>query len=290
MVRDDLPANDTEGARNHTVEAQKGILELISGLSSLDGVSGSQKERLAQDYMLQAEEGLRSVNELNTRLVREKLDQLYGIHSGDLTPVSDLVSVVDGDLRSDWATAGEIMLVVQSPSAHYREELVEVQVPFYNFTLSEVRNNSQHAPVAFEKYLPRLWQNDNSTLVPSLAQFRVKFNPNELFKVFMVKDLGVIRDENPAPEGVNATTIWNLNLPVFLPRYKGDIDNFQPNFRQLWPGNSIKAGSKTLTFVEIQKGAFNDSLAQETGVAQPSAPFTPPADYNASADANSTAN
>ena len=30
MVRDDLPVNDTEGARNHTVEAQKGILELIS--------------------------------------------------------------------------------------------------------------------------------------------------------------------------------------------------------------------------------------------------------------------
>lgn len=53
-----------------------------------------------------------------------------------------MVKVVDGELRSDWATANEIMVVIQSPSNHYREELVEVQVPFYNFTLSEVRNNS----------------------------------------------------------------------------------------------------------------------------------------------------
>lgn len=159
--------------------------------------------------------------------------------------------MVDGDLKSDWATANEIMMVIQSPSNHYREELVEVQVPYYNFTLNEVRNNSQLTPVPYEKYLPRLWQNDNSTLVPSLAQFRVKFNPNELVKVFIVKDEGVIREENAAPDGRNASVIWNLNLPVFLPRYEGDIDNFQPNFRQLWPGNSIKAGTKTLTFVEI---------------------------------------
>jgi hypothetical protein len=69
----------------------------------------------------------------------------------------------------------------------------------------------------------------------------------------MIKDLGVVREKNKAStiQGVNASAIWNLNLPVFLPRYEGDIDNFQPNFRQLWPGNSIKAGTKTLTFVEI---------------------------------------
>jgi hypothetical protein len=90
--------------------------------------------------------------------------------------------------------------------------------------------------------------------------------------VFLIKDLGVVREENKAPDGVNASEIWNLNLPVFLPRYKGDIDNFQPNFRQLWPGNSIKAGTKTLTFVEIQKGAFNDTEAAKMGVSQPSIP------------------
>jgi hypothetical protein len=247
-------------------------MELISSLQSLDGVSGSQKERLAQDYMLQAKEGLKAVNELNTELMGERLSQMYGIHTSQLTPVGDVVKVVDGDLRSDWATANEIMLVIQSPSNHYREELVEVQVPYYNFTLSEVRNNSQLTPVPYEKYLPRLWQNDNTTLVPSLAQFRVKFNPKELTKVFILKNEGTIRETNPAPDGVNASLIWNLNLPVFLPRYEGDIDNFQPNFRQLWPGNSIQAGTKTLTFVEIQKGAFNDTVAAQTGASSPIVP------------------
>lgn len=119
--------------------------------------------------------------------------------------------------------------------------------------------------VPYEKYLPRLWQNDNTTLVPSLAQFRVQFNPKEQFKVFTIKNEGTIRETNPAPGGANASLIWNLNLPVFLPRYEGDIDNFQPNFRQLWPGNTITAGTKTLTFVEIQKGAINDTVAAQTG-------------------------
>jgi hypothetical protein len=84
-------------------------------------------------------------------------------------PAGDMVKVVKGDLKSDWATAGEVMLVVQSPSNHFREELVEIKLPFYNFTINEVRNFSRLAPVQYEKYLPRLWQNDNTTLVPSLA-------------------------------------------------------------------------------------------------------------------------
>jgi hypothetical protein len=44
----------------------------------------------------------------------------------------------------------------------------------------------------------------------------------------MIKDLGVVREKNKAStiQGVNASAIWNLNLPVFLPRYEGDIDNF----------------------------------------------------------------
>lgn len=272
MLRTDLDEQTGVTARNQTLAAQQGVMELISSLQSLDGVSGSQKERLAQDYMLQASEGLNTVNELNTQLISERLAQLYGIHTSQLTPVGDVVRVVDGELRSDWATSNEIMMVIQSPSNHYREELVEVQVPFYNFTLNEVRNDSVLTPVSFEKYLPRLWQNDNTTLVPSLAQFRVSFNPKELFKVFVIKNEGVIRETNPAPEGRNASLIWNLNLPVFRPRYEGDIDNFQPNFRQLWPGNSIHAGTKTLTFVEIQQGAYNDTVAAKTGRSSPSIP------------------
>ena len=73
--------------------------------------------------------------------------------------------------------------------------------------------------------------------------------------MFVVKDLGTIRQKNAAPRGFPfaASKIWNLNLPVFLPRYRGDVDHFQPNFRQMWPGNEIKVGTKTLKFIEILK-------------------------------------
>ena len=54
----------------------------------------------------------------------------------------------------------------------------------------------------------------------------VNFNPNELFQVFVIKDLDVVRTKNEAPPKVSEVSIWNLNLPVFLPKYPGDIDDF----------------------------------------------------------------
>jgi len=55
--------------------------------------------------------------------------------------------------------------------------------------------------------------------VKSYAQLLVNFtNPHELTKVFIVKNLGVIRPKNPAPANYKGDPerIWNLNLPIFL--------------------------------------------------------------------------
>jgi hypothetical protein len=92
-------------------------------------------------------------------------------------------------------------------------------------------------------------------MVKTLAQFKINFKANELYQVFIMTDKGTIREKNQPPRGFPfpASFIWNLNLPVFLPRYKGDVDHFQPNFKQMWPGNKIVAGSKTLQFIEIIK-------------------------------------
>lgn len=79
MLRTDLEEINGGAAKNTTLSTQQGLMELISSLQSLDGVSGSQKERLAQDYVLQAKEGLQTINELNTQLISEKLAQMYGI-------------------------------------------------------------------------------------------------------------------------------------------------------------------------------------------------------------------
>lgn len=45
--------------------------------------------------------------------------------------------------------------------------------------------------------------------------------------------------------------IWNLNLPVFMPRNGWEINNYQSDFMTLLPNATIKAGTKSLKFLEI---------------------------------------
>lgn len=108
-----------------------------------------------------------------------------------------------------------------------------------------------------DKYLPRVWQNSQKFVVPSLAQFKVVFdNPSELYKVFIITGQGVIRKKNPVPDNYpfkdeKEPKIWNLNLPVFLPKNGWEINNFQQNFLTLLPNATITAGTKSLQFLEI---------------------------------------
>lgn len=68
--------------------------------------------------------------------------------------------------------------------------------------------------------------------MPSLAQFKVVFNnPSELYKVFLITGKGVIRKPNPTPANYQFKwqanpKIWNLNLPVFLPKNGWEINNY----------------------------------------------------------------
>lgn len=118
-------------------------------------------------------------------------------------------------------------------------------------------NNTGKRRVKVSKYLPRVWQNSQKFVVPSLAQFKVKFdNPNELYQVFLITGLGVIRQKNPVPSNYQfkylaEPKIWNLNLPLFLPKTGWEINAFQQNFLTLLPNMTIRSGSKSLTFLEI---------------------------------------
>jgi hypothetical protein len=71
--------------------------------------------------------------------------------------------------------------------------------------------------------------------------------------MFVIKNQGVIKEVNKPPPGYGEGDIKYLNLPIFEQKYPGDIDDFQPTVEKLWPGNIIKAGSKSLEFVEIIK-------------------------------------
>ena len=94
-------------------------------------------------------------------------------------------------------------------------------------------------------------------MVKAFCQFKVSFeNPNELSKVFVFKNLGVIHEKMaPPPEYKGINTIWNLNLPVYLQKHSWEINNFQTNFKKLKVNatgpQTITAGKKTLSLLNF---------------------------------------
>lgn len=111
-------------------------------MQSYDAIAGTQKERLAANYIIKARNGLKDLNALNSQLLEQKLKQLYGIETKNLESGPSLVTLEGGMLRSTWSTQKELLLVVQNPSTQRRHEVIELQLPYYNFTLDQVRNFS----------------------------------------------------------------------------------------------------------------------------------------------------
>jgi hypothetical protein len=73
-------------------------------------------------------------------------------------------------------------------------------MPYYNYTIFEVVNGAEEEVTNYEKFLPRTWLNSNRTIVKSFASMLVNFtDPYELNKVFIVKNLGVIKENNRPP-------------------------------------------------------------------------------------------
>lgn len=66
-------------------------------------------------------------------------------------------SFKDSDLISSYSRDNKTLLVIQNPSQQKREEIVEIQIPYYNFTIEQVLNNSQKQAVKIDKFLPRVW-------------------------------------------------------------------------------------------------------------------------------------
>jgi hypothetical protein len=71
--------------------------------------------------------------------------------------------------------------MVTNPTQQRRQQFVEIQVPFYNYTMHKVQNNTKLSDVEFEKYIVRHWKNNNDTEVQSLSSLKVDLAPNEVF-------------------------------------------------------------------------------------------------------------
>jgi len=65
------------------------------------------------------------------------------------------------------------MFVIQNPSQQVKEEWVEIQMPYYNYTIAEVINGTEVELTDYDKFLPRTWLNSNRTIVKSFAQMPV---------------------------------------------------------------------------------------------------------------------
>jgi hypothetical protein len=107
-----------------------------------------------------------------------------------------------------------------------REEVFEIELPYYNYTMWEVVNGKEVRFHQFDKYLPRTLLNSNRSIVKSYAQFFLTFKPEQLTKVFVVKNSGVIRQKNLPPPNYHGGPIWNLNLPLYLQKEAWEINNY----------------------------------------------------------------
>lgn len=104
------------------------------------------------------------------------------------------------NLSSPFAHSNQTLLIVQNPSQQGRSELVNLQLPYYNFTIQEFLNGELAEFKSFDKFLPRTWLNSNRTMVRSMVQFKVEFtDTHQVAKVFLIENKGVIRVKNRMP-------------------------------------------------------------------------------------------
>lgn len=71
---------------------------------------------------------------MNSKLLVEKIYNEYGIKVDKLD--SDMnFHFTNDDLESSYSHNNKTLIVVQNPSQQKREQVVEIQVPYYNFTV-----------------------------------------------------------------------------------------------------------------------------------------------------------
>lgn len=259
-------------ARVDMMMYQFNILDALGNLVHHDAITGTSPGFVMGDFNDRALEFKNQVYDMTSKLLIDKLREHHNLNVTSLKGSMDYWQT-HTKLTSPYSHYGELLVAVQNPSAQERDELVELQLPYYNYTIHQVINGTEHEIKEFDKFLPRTWYNSNRTIVKSYCQFPVNFEARELSKAFVIRNLGVLRKKNhpPAEYKGDPERVWNLNLPLFLQKEGWEIDVFQSNYRRgVRPGSMIKAGNKTLKFVQVVKRApvAKGSAAQsDAGVA-----------------------
>ena len=153
MLRKDTDENKTA----EVLQFQTGILESLGNLQSFEAITGTSNQLLSGQYYSNAKTGKREVMQMNQKFLTEKIYTDFGIKVEKLD--SDMnFNFDDDEISSPYSHNNKTLLVVQNPSQQKREQIVEIQLPYYNFTIEQVvSNKSELRPVKVEKYLPRVW-------------------------------------------------------------------------------------------------------------------------------------
>ena len=153
MLRKDTDENKTA----EVLQFQSGILESLGNLQSFEAITGTSNQLLSGQYYSNAKTGKKEVMQMNQKFLTEKIYTDFGIKVEKLD--SDMnFNFDDDEISSPYSHNNKTLLVVQNPSQQKREQIVEIQLPYYNFTIEQVvSNKSELRPVKVEKYLPRVW-------------------------------------------------------------------------------------------------------------------------------------
>jgi len=213
VLRTDL--NDTE--KHSLLQYQTNVLDQLGNMMHHDAITGTSTAKVMGDFNDRATEFRGRVLDMNAKYLREKIEQHHGIKVNNLQGTLDYYQTWKS-LVSPFSHYTELLFVVQNPSQQLREEFMEVQLPYYNYTIFEVVNGTEVEVKNFDKYLPRTWLNSNRTIVKSYAQLLANFtDTHELTKLYIVKNKGVLHQHNYPPASYKGhAEIWNLNLPIFL--------------------------------------------------------------------------
>ena len=218
-----------------------------------DAITGTSPDKVAGYFNDKAKGGIIRSKEFSAQFLAEKVFYTTGLKTDKLHASLDYQATYD-DYTSPYSHSKDFVVVIQNPNFQEREEMIELQLPFYNFTIDEVVDGELVGVKNFDKFLPKTLLNSNETIVKSYAKFPIKFKHEELAKAFKITNLGVIHIPNEPPASYlskpqsKRTPIWNLNLPMFLQPHGWEIDNFQPNFKRVRDNSTIKAGDRFLTF------------------------------------------
>lgn len=206
--------NATQADAQEIIDFQQETLDNL-GVLQHNGVMGTTPQNVASNFSAKAAETRKNIEKLNAKYLSKALNETFNITiSPENMDTSMGYNYTELNYTSLYQMEDQIMFVVQNPTQQIREERVEIQVPYHNYTLWELTNGTLVEVKKFDKFLPRTWKNTNATLVKSFCQIPVNFYDSfEVAKVFLIKNIGYQKEVIKANNGTS--TPWNLNLPEF---------------------------------------------------------------------------